>query len=73
MLPAGKGVADLAVCGRLSPGKFPGVGEALDPGYHPDGQLRGGGYGEIGPGDFVGDAKPVYAELLPGFASPRRA
>jgi hypothetical protein len=63
-----EGVSDLAVGGRLAAGDLPGIGEALQPRYHADGQFGQAPGREGGSGDVVGDTQPIDPEFLPGGA-----
>jgi hypothetical protein len=58
-------VTDLAVSGCLPAGDLPGIGEALQPRHHADGQLGKLVDWKSRPGDVVGDAKSIDPEFLP--------
>src|SRR5262249_28475234 len=65
--------SDLAVGGRLPPGKRPVIGEALDARDHAGGQLGQLAGGEVRAGWLVRYPQPVDPELLPRLAGAGRA
>ena len=67
-----EGVTDLPVGCRLTARELPAVGETLDAGHHPRGQLGRLVQRVVGPGRVVGDAESVDPKQLPCLARPGR-